>query len=154
MLRAYEALVEFNAYEALNTDIDDVWFVKITELLFTDNEPVIPTEPVSVWVFVKSLPNTFDPLEYTTEEDTVCTTNFCAVTVPVNNALDPLKSPLILKVLANDDVCAYDALVAIKAYDALVAFKEYEELNAYEALVALLANDDVKAYDALVAFKA
>jgi hypothetical protein len=38
---AYEALVELLAYEALNTDIEDVWLVKITLLPFTLNEPVI-----------------------------------------------------------------------------------------------------------------
>ena len=74
--------------------------------MFTDSEPVTLTEPVSICVFDKSLPNIFDPLEYTTEEDIVCTTNFCAVIVPVNKALDPLISPLTTNVLANDDVCA------------------------------------------------
>ena len=74
--------------------------------MFTDSEPVTLTEPVSICVFDKSLPNIFDPLDYTTEEDTVCTTNFCAVIVPVNKALDPLISPLTTNVLANDDVCA------------------------------------------------
>ena len=29
----------------------------------TPNDPVIPTEPVNVWVLVISFPNRFDPLE-------------------------------------------------------------------------------------------
>lgn len=34
-------------YDALNTDIDDVWFVKITGLPFKANDPVIVNEPVN-----------------------------------------------------------------------------------------------------------
>ena len=66
-------------------------------------------------MFDKLLPNIFDPELNITEEDTVCTFNVCAVIVPVNKALDPLMSPLTTNVLANDDVCAYEALVAFEA---------------------------------------
>ena len=119
--------------------------LSITKLSFTDSDPVILTEPVITWVFDRSLPNIFDPELNITDEDMVCTTNFCTVTVPVNNALDPVISPPTINVSAYDAVCAYeelialsafracDALVAFKAYDALVAFSVYEDDVAFAA---------------------
>jgi hypothetical protein len=43
-------------------------------------------------------PNTFDPEEYITDEETVCTTNVVAV-----------KLPATVNAFAYDAVCAYDA---------------------------------------------
>jgi hypothetical protein len=68
------------------------------------------------------LPNTLLPLEYTILDVMVCTTNFCAVSVPAT-----------VKVSAYDAVWAYDAdnvFVLLFEYDALVAF------NAYDADIA------------------
>ena len=42
--KTYDAVV---AYDALNTDIDAVWLVKITLEPLTANEPVIVTLPVN-----------------------------------------------------------------------------------------------------------
>ena len=62
--------------------------------MFNVNEPVIPTLPVNVCVFDTEFPNIFDPLEYTTEEVIVCTTNVCAVIVLVDVILpDTLSDP-------------------------------------------------------------
>ena len=55
-------------------------------------------------MFDKSLPNILLPLEYIIDEVIVWTTNFCAVSVPAT-----------VKVSAYDDVCAYEALVALNA---------------------------------------
>jgi hypothetical protein len=43
----FEDILDVDANDALNTDIDDVWFVKITGLPFKANDPVIVNEPVN-----------------------------------------------------------------------------------------------------------
>ena len=56
---AYDAV---KAYDALNTDIEDVWLVNITLLLFTANEPVIVTLPVNSCVLLNWDPNIVEPV--------------------------------------------------------------------------------------------
>ena len=54
---------------------------------FTVSDPVIETDPVSICLSVRLLPNILEPLEYIIEELIVCTTRVCAVNVPVIKAL-------------------------------------------------------------------
>ena len=46
-VKAYDAEVAFNAYEAEFTDIEPVWFDVITLDPFTANDPVTKTDPVN-----------------------------------------------------------------------------------------------------------
>ena len=40
-------MIEPDQYDAVATDIDDVWFVRIIFELFTAKDPVIKTDPVN-----------------------------------------------------------------------------------------------------------
>ena len=92
--------------------------VKIS-IPFINPEPVINTDPVNTWVFDKSLPNLFEPLEKTTLDVTVCTTSVCAVNVPVDvNEPDKNTDPVIfwfpLKLF--DPVVAKDPVLLFKLW--------------------------------------
>ena len=53
-------------------------------LPFTANDPVTVTLPVNSCVLVNKLPNLVDPVTNSTDDVIVCTTNLCAVIVPVD----------------------------------------------------------------------
>ena len=161
-VKAYDALIAFCTYEAVAafimlpdqydavaTDIDDVWFESITFESFTVNDPVIEVEPVIWCVFDNKEPLIEDPVTKSIDDVIVCTFIVCAVNVP-----------LTVKLSAEDAVSANDELIAFKTYDADTAFKIYEAVAAfiilpdqYEALAAFMIDPDqydaVEANDAL-----
>jgi hypothetical protein len=93
-------------------------------------EPVILTLPVNTCVLLNELPNTLLPLEYTTLDEIVFTTNVVAVNVFATVKFD-----------ANDDVAANDADVANEAL-------ETELVRKYDAVDANAANDADVAFTA------
>ena len=58
----YEALCACKTYDAVATDIDDVWFVNTTFEPFTAKDPVILTDPVNWCVFANSDPLIEEPV--------------------------------------------------------------------------------------------
>ena len=78
----YDAVCAKVTNDAVATDIDDVWFVRITFDPFTVNDPVIKTEPVNSCVFVSKLPLRVEPVTKSIDEVIVCATIVWAVNVP------------------------------------------------------------------------
>ena len=55
-------MIEPDQYDAVATDIDDVWFESITFELFTCNDPVTLTDPVNWCVFANRDPLIEEPV--------------------------------------------------------------------------------------------
>jgi hypothetical protein len=69
---------------------------------------------------VSSLPNIFEPLEYTTDDVTVCTTRVWAVIVLFTRRLDAVAFCLITKSSADDAVSALIAQLAVPYKDPVI----------------------------------